>query len=356
MPDINNKTLSISSERFNNATNEAIFVITLNNDTMSVQLTNLGGCITAINVPDRDGNTDNVVAAFADLNNYRTNPHYYGCILGRFAGRIGNASFPLDGRLVHLSKNDGGNHLHGGVEGFNKKIWKIKSFIETDTHTGIILEYLSEDGEEGYPGNLWVTVTYTLDEHNKLQITYEATTDKSTPVSLANHSYFNLSGFKNTTILDHSLQVNAGYYTEKPADNIPTGKILPVRDSALDFQHPVLIGAVIDQFTEDEGINHNFAINDYFTGNMRLAATLSHASSGRELKVFTDQPGVQVYTGNDWRGGVTGAQGVAYQQHGAIALETQSFPDAPNHPEFPDSILQPGKRYLTVTVFQFSTV
>lgn len=350
MSDIGNKTLSIHSDAYD----DAISIITLSNGTMAVKLTNLGGSITAINVPDRDGVADNVVAAFTDLNDYRTNPHYYGCILGRFAGRIGKASFPLDGRIVRLSKNDGPNHLHGGTEGFNKKIWKIRSFIETGQTVGVVLEYLGKDGEEGYPGNLRATVAYTLNLKNNLQIVYEATTDKSTPVSLANHSYFNLSGFKTSAVLGHNLQVHAACYTEKSADNIPTGRTLPVHGTSLDFRQPVLLGAVIGDFAEDEGLNHNFAVDGYSPGNVRLAAILSDPASGRSLNVYTDQPGLQVYTANDWRGAVTGPQGLPYVQHGAIALETQSFPDAPNHPEFPSSVLRPGQRYFTTTIFQFT--
>jgi aldose 1-epimerase len=276
-------------------------------------------------------------------------------LLGRNAGRISGAKFELDGEVVFLSRNDGMNHLHGGIEGFNKKVWKIKSFIKEESEVGVILEYLSEDGDEGYPGNLWVTVKYTLDRNNRLKIVYDAVTDKSTPVNLSNHSYFNLSGFT-TDVLDHSLRLNAAAYTENNNDNLPTGKILPVARTPMDFLCTKAIGTDIAGVAASDGYNHNFVLNDHFPGKIRMAAELSDPHSGRILKVFTDRPGIQVYTANDWQGNIKGSQGYAYGKHSAIALETQAFPDSPNHTGFPDPILRPGQRFISETVYEFSII
>jgi aldose 1-epimerase len=217
------------------------------------------------------------------------------------------------------------------------------------------MEYLSPDGDEGYPGNLWVTVKYTLSRDNRLKIVYDAVTDKSTPVNLSNHSYFNLSGFT-TDVLGHSLRLNATAYTENNSHNLPTGRILPVTSTPMDFLHTKTIGADISGAAASDGYNHNFVLNDYFLGKVRLAAELSEPRSGRVLKVYTDRPGIQVYTANDWHGNIIGPQGYAYGKHSAVALETQAFPDSPNHPGFPDTILHPGQRFISETVYEFSVI
>ncbi len=334
---------------------EPIYLITLCNDDTTIKLTNLGATITAIFTADHNGEYQNIVAGYEDIDQYQDNPHYFGCLLGRYAGRISGSKFELDGDVVFLSRNDGLNHLHGGAEGFNKKVWKIKSFIQENEETGVIMEYLSQDGDEGYPGNLWVTVKYTLDKSNRLKIVYDAVTDKATPVNLSNHSYFNLSGFA-TDVLGHSLRLNAAAYTENDNHNVPTGKILQVAGTPLDFLHAKTIGADIAGVAASDGYNHNYVLYDHFPGKVRLAAELSEPLSGRIVKVFTDRPGIQVYTANDWQGNITGPQGYVYGKHSAIALETQAFPDAPNHSGFPDTILRPGQRFISETVYEFSVI
>lgn len=334
---------------------EPLYFITLSNDHTTVKLTNLGAAITAIITTNKNGECHNIVAGYNDINSYRDNPHYFGCILGRYAGRISGAKFELDGDVVSLSANDDANHLHGGAAGFNKKVWKVKSFIQEEVETGVIMEYLSPDGEEGYPGNLWVTVKYILSVDDQLKIVYDAVTDKSTPVNLSNHTYFNLSGFA-TDVLSHTLQLNAGAYTEINSDNLPTGWILPIAGTPMDFSQPKTIGADIAGVAASDGYNHNFVLDEYRPGMIRLIATLSEADSGRVVKVYTDRPGMQLYTANDWLGSITGPQGQAYGKHSAVALETQAFPDSPNHAAFPDTILRPGQRFITETIYEFSVI
>jgi len=347
--------LYISSTPCGHSGNDPLYLITIANDDVVIEITNFGATITAIFATDKNGIQKNIVAGYQVIEDYKDNPHYFGCLLGRNTGRIGRAKFELDGEIVFLSGNAGAHHLHGGVEGFNKKTWMIKSFTQEEHEAGVTMEYLSEDGEEGYPGNLWVTVKYTLDHHNRLKIVYDAVTDKSTPVNLSNHSYFNLSGFETPDILGHQLWVNASSYTESDQDSLPTGKILPVSGTAMDFSAPKLIGADIDTVQHEHGYNHNFVLNDYYPQKVRLALTLNDPASGRVLHVYTDRPGVQVYTANDWTGNITGPQGYPYHKHSAIALETQAFPDSPNHPGFPDTILRPGQRLITETIYEFTT-
>ena len=346
--------LHISSVPCSNEGNEPLYLITMRNDDTVVKITNFGATITALYIADRNGVQKNVVAGYVNIADYKDNPHYFGCLLGRNAGRISGSKFELDGDTVFLSGNDGMNHLHGGTEGFNKKTWMIKSFIQDENEVGVTMEYLSEDGEEGYPGNLWVTVRYTLDHYNQLKIVYDAVTDKSTPVNLSNHSYFNLSGFELPDILDHQLHLNANSYTESDSRSLPTGKILPVNGTPMDFSNAKKIGAAIDKLPNADGYNHNFVLNNYYPGKVRLAATLREPLSGRVLNVHTDRPGIQVYTANDWSGAITGPQGYPYHQYGAIALETQAFPDSPNQPDFPDTILRMGQRLITETIYEFT--
>ena len=354
MLDSNKAQLLVLSESCGFRDGEPLYLITISNDDTVVELTNLGATITAIFTTDRHGEHHNIVAGYEDIRQYQDNPTYFGCILGRYAGRIAKAKFELDGDVFSLSRNDGINHLHGGIEGFNKKVWKIKSFIQEDAEAGVIMEYLSQDGDEGYPGNLWVTVKYILDRDNKLRIIYDAVTDKNTPVNLSNHSYFNLGGFASGNVQKHTLQINAGSYTENDEHSLPTGRILPVEGSPMDFLCAKELGTDITGVIASDGYNHNFVLNNYFPGKVRLAATLSDAVSGRVLKVYTDRPGLQVYTANDWTGDIIGPQGFAYHKHGAVALETQFFPDSPNHPGFPDSILKSGQRMISETIYEFS--
>lgn len=312
--------------------------ITLKNDKITIHITNLGATVTSIETADRNGVMKNVVAGFSDLSKYEQNKDYYGCVVGRYANRIRGGSFSYGGENIQLSVNDGLNHLHGGFEGFHKKVWTIIAASDQE----VILEYLSKDGEEGYPGNLRVRVTYGL-TGEQLRIQYTAVTDKSTPVNLTNHSYFNLSGFEHPVITDHLLHINARYYTGKDVHHLPDGHIREVAGTPLDFRLPKRIGEDIDQLKDDQGFNHNYVLQE------GVAATLYDPLTGRQLQVFTDQPGMQLYTANFW-------DGTLYAKHGAVALETQAFPDSPNHPAFPGTMLHPGEIYERYTIYAFSVI
>jgi aldose 1-epimerase len=330
-----------------------LYSVTLKNEAMTVTLTNLGCAITGIYTPDKKGVLQNIVAGFEDPAAYRENEHYLGCIVGRYANRIAEGKFTLDGEQVQLPVNNNGNHLHGGVEGFHAKVWDLTAVIRQEEETGVLFEYTSKDGEEGYPGNLHIRVQYLLDTKNRLTIRYHAVTDQRTPVNLTNHSYFNLTGFDNPLVTDHVLQINAMNYTEKSAQNLPTGRVLPVALTPLDFTLPQKIGKGIDAFPMDKGFDHNYVLTRHAPGELVLAAELSAPETGRVLRVYTDQEAIQLYTANWWNGKLTGQQGIPYGQHGAAALETQAFPDSPNHPGFPNTILGPGEVYESVTIFEF---
>jgi aldose 1-epimerase len=332
--------------------NEIVRVI-LRNENMAVELTNIGCSITAIRTPDKKNVHANIVAGYSDLLQYKNNEDYMGCVVGRFANRIANGRFTLNGRTCQLSVNNGNNHLHGGIEGFSRKLWRVHEIIESEEECGVVFSYLSTDGEEGYPGNLSVTVKYLLDRDNRLGIYYKATTDKSTPVSLTNHSYFNLTGFNDSTIYDHQLSVTADEYTVKSASNTPTGEIAKLGGTALDFRSCKPIGKHISAFAEDMGYDHCFILKRSNSPEMLKAAVLSEEKSGRMVTVYTDRPAMQVYTANLWTGSIEGEQGYLYKKHGGIALETQAFPDSPNHSHFPDAILHPGKVHESATIYEF---
>ncbi|RYY53254.1 MAG: galactose mutarotase [Chitinophagaceae bacterium] len=327
-------------------TNQVIGVFILKRAEIEVKISNYGACIMSVAVPDKNGVKANVVAGFDDPADYLSEHPYFGTIVGRVANRLAGASFPLDGRTVQLSLNEKVNQLHGGFEGFDKKYWRVKEH----TDTMLELAYTSPDGEEGYPGTLETTVRYTLSPANSLLVEYTATTDKPTIVSLTNHSYFNLSGFESDTIYDHRLKLNADHYTIKNATNTSTGEFGNVKNTALDFHQEKRIGDRIHEMVTDRGYDHNYVLKD----GPAPAATLYDPVSGRSLNVYTDQPGVQVYTSNWWDGTIKGSQGKYYQQHGAVALETQGFPDAPNHPSFPSMVLRPGETYHSYTIFEFN--
>jgi aldose 1-epimerase len=338
---------------YTNKEEEKIYRVILRNKEISVELTNIGCAITAIHTPDKRQNYANIVAGFPDLLQYKVNNDYYGCIVGRFANRIANGRFQLNGITYQLAQNNGSNHLHGGKEGFSRKLWNIESVFETNDECGVVFNYLSPDGEEGYPGNLNVSVKYALNGENKLSILYEAVTDQSTPISLTNHSYFNLSGFTDSVIYDHCLCINADQYTVKLPGNTPSGEIASVAGTALDFRCPKPIGRDIDAFPSDMGFDHNFIIKTDGDNTIKKAGVLSDEKTGRKLTVYTSCPAMQVYTSNYWDGTITGAQGVAYRKHGAVALETQYFPDSPNHSNFPDTILCSGETYRSSTIYEF---
>ena len=345
---------SYSGTLYDHLRGKDIYWITLRNGNTVIRITNLGCIITAIHTPDRQGVRKNIVAGFEEPGDYERNPYYFGCVVGRTINRIGGGKFPLNGDSIQLSQNNGDNHLHGGFEGFDKKVWDITGVIQTKGEVGVIFSYTSRDGEEGYPGNLEVQVKYVLTPENRLQMEYKAVTDKRTPVNLSNHSYFNLTGFDNPLITDHLLKVHAKRYTEKNEFNLPTGRILPLDGTPLDFSTPRRIGQHIDRFPLDKGFDHNYVLDRALPAGLSPAAELYDPSSGRQLRIMTDRPGIQVYTANWWDGSLHTPDGRHYVQHGAVALETQAFPDSPNHADFPDIILEPGDTYRATTVFEFA--
>ncbi|MBT2558003.1 galactose mutarotase [Hymenobacter sp. ISL-91] len=322
---------------------------------MQVAITNYGGIVTRLLVPDRAGRLGDVVLGFDKLSDYlRRPPHespYFGALIGRYGNRIARGRFTLDGKEYTLATNDGPHHLHGGRRGFDKVVWQATPGTSAAGQT-LTLHYTSPAGEEGYPGNLAVTVVYTLTESNALCIDYTATTDKATPVNLTNHSYFNLSAGQSPNVLTHELLLNADRFTAVDDQLIPTGELRPVAGTAMDFRQPHAIGARIAQVPGPPpgGYDHNWVLN----GNgMRLVARVYEPASGRTLDVHTDQPGVQFYSGNFLDGSLTGKNGRIYGKHAGFCLETQHFPDSPNHASFPSTILRPGHTLRTSTIYLF---
>jgi aldose 1-epimerase len=328
-----------------------------NSHGLEVRVTNFGGIIVSLRVPDKNGKMDDIVLGFDKLDQYLDNPPYFGAIVGRYANRIANGTFTLDGAKYTLAKNNGQNTLHGGLIGFNKVLWDANPF-KNEKGAGVVLSRTSKDGEEGFPGNLKVKVTYTLTNENQLIVEYEAVTDKATPINLSQHSYFNLAGEGNGDILKHELMLNADRFTPVDSSLIPTGELRPVKGTPLDFTKPTAIGARInddyEQLQLGHGYDHNFVINRK-DDSLTLAARVREPNSGRVLEVFTTQPAVQLYTSNFLDGSIVGKHGHAYQKHAALCLETQHFPDSPNHPDFPSTILRPGETFRSETTYKFST-
>ena len=334
-----------------------IDIYTLSEGPIEVRVTNYGGYLVSLNVPDRNGKSADIVLGFDDLDGYvNNNTHkgtaYLGPIVGRYANRIAKGTFTLDGRRYSLAINNGPNALHGGPHGFHQVVWKGRLIPE-----GVELTYLSKDGEEGYPGNLNVVVRYTLSQ-GALTIDYSATTDEDTILNLTNHTYFNLKGAGKGDILDHDLTLRASRFTWADSNLTPTGELKSVEGTPLDFRKSTRIGERIDSDYEQlrvaGGYDQNFVLD---AGGRELAeaAEVYEPSSGRVMRVLTDQPGVQFYTGNFFDGTIKGKSGIAYQRRYGLCLETQHFPDSPNHPEFPTTELRPGQRFHRVTVFSFST-
>ena len=335
---------------FGQADGQDVLQYTLKNaNGMEVKILNYGGTITDIITADKQGQMGNVVLSYDSLSGYRQNGQpYFGALVGRYANRIANAKFTLDGKEYKLAANDHGNTLHGGLKGFDKVIWTATPAGDSSLQ----LVYNSKDGEEGYPGNLQATVVYTLRPDNALEITYKATSDKPTPVNLTNHSYFNLSAGKDSTILDDELSLKASHYTPVNDKLIPTGKLADVKGTPMDFTSPKKIGAEIAKVKG--GYDHNFVL-DKKEGELEAIATLYDPTSGRFMEVFTTQPGIQFYTGNFLDGTLVNTHnGQKYVKNGALCLETQHFPDSPNQPSFPSSILKPGETFLQTTVYKFS--
>jgi len=333
-----------------------VFLYTLKNaHGMEVVISTYGGDVMSIKVPDKNGKIADVVLAFDKVSDYEKPGPYFGALVGRYANRIAKGTFSLDGKEYHIPLNDGPNALHGGPKGFDKRVWDAN---ESSDAAGqhLHLHYLSKDGEEGFPGNLNVDVTYTLTDKNELEIHYVATTDKDTVLNLSNHTYFNLKGQGQGNILDHKIMINADKYTPVDATLIPTGELPAVAGTPFDFRKLTTIGAHINDDNEQlkiaHGYDHNWVLND--PGKMREVVKVVEPTTGRVLEVITDQPGVQFYTGNFLNGSAKG-KGSVYNQRDGFCLETQHFPDSPNHPKFPTTELKAGQKFHSTTIFRFTT-
>lgn len=352
----NNHSLTLSKSSFGTTPDGEVDLFSLkNNNGMEVKITNYGGIITSIIVPDKNGQLADVVLGFSNIDQYLETHPYFGAIIGRYGNRIANGKFTLDNHDFTLIQNNGKNHLHGGTKGFDKVIWKATE-IKTADHVGIELTYTSVDMEEGYPGNLSTKVQYLLTTDNQLIIKYHAQTDKKTICNLTNHAYFNLKGEGNGDILNHELMINADHMTSTDEGLIPTGGFQEVTTTPFDFRKPTAIGQRIEEEQQDlkygNGYDHNFVLNE--RGDNDLAATLFDPESGRLMEVITTEPGVQVYTGNWLDGTLKGKSGKLYHKRGAVCLETQHFPDSPNHSHFPSTTLNPQETYSSMTIYRFS--
>ena len=347
---------TVTKRSFGTADGAPVDLYTLTNGNgMEAAITNYGGIVVSLKTPDRAGQFADVALGFDSLDGYLKDNPYFGAIIGRYGNRIAKARFTLNGVEYKLAVNNGENALHGGVKGFNKQVWTANEST-VDGAPGVELHYLSKDGEEGYPGNLDVTVTYSLTGANELKIAYSATTDKDTVVNLTNHSYFNLKGQGEGDILDHVVQIDADRYTPVDAGLIPTG-IESVKGTPFDFTKPTAIGARINEPNQQlkfgNGYDHNFVLNGP-AGTMKQAAEVYSPKTGRVMQVLTTEPALQFYTGNFLDGSIKGKGGKMYNFRYGFCMETQHYPDSPNHPDFPSTVLKPGQRYQTQTVYKFS--
>lgn len=332
-------------------------IYTLANKTgLSAKITNYGGIVMSLNVPDKSGQLGDVVLGFETVEEYLEPHPYFGALIGRYGNRIANGKFTLEGKDYNLSQNDGPNSLHGGLKGFDKVIWDAK-LLHTADGPALELTYLSKDGEEGYPGNLLVKVIYTLTHDDALRIDYTANSDETTVINLTHHSYFNLAGAGGSDILNHDLLLNAAHFTPVDETLIPTGEIKPVAGTSFDFTQPTKIGLRINQDDEQLkfglGYDHNWVLNST-DGALALAARVSEPSSGRVMEVWTTEPGIQFYSGNFLDGSNIGKGGKVYQHRFGFCLETQHFPDSPNQPNFPSTVLKASQTYTSTTVYKFS--
>lgn len=325
-----------------------------NKNGLIARISNYGAAITEMHVPDRDGEFKDITLGFDSLDGYLQNDPFFGVIAGRYANRIAKGRFNLGAKSYDLAINNGFNHLHGGLKGFNTKIWEATPISRNDSE-GVRLTYTSPNNEEGYPGELKIQLDYVLSESNELRIAYTATTDQATPVNLTNHAYWNLEGEDAGQIGDHEISINADLFTPVDDDLIPTGEIHPVANTPLDFRSPRLIGERIKEVGHaPTGYDHNFVLNKSEIGALEKAAMVSHEGSGRRMEVFTTEPGVQLYTANFLDGTITGKSGKPYEYQNGFCLECQHFPDSPNQPHFPSTILHPGAVYEQTTVHRFS--
>jgi aldose 1-epimerase len=344
----------VSKQPAGTADGKPVELYTLQDDKITVRILTYGGIVTSIEAPDRTGKATDIVLGFDSLDGYVStgNKPYMGAIIGRYANRIAGGTFKLNGKAYQVPKNDGDNALHGGVIGFNKKVWAAKEIKD-----GVELTYVSESGEQGFPGTLTTTVRYTL-SGNELRIEYSATTDADTVLNLTNHSYFNLKGQGNGDILGHEMKIYAKRYTPVDKNLIPTGDLAPVAGTPFDFLKSTVIGSRIDADNEQLKLAHGYDQNWVLDGDGKkvgLAAEAYEPTTGRVLEVLTDQPGIQFYAGNFLDGSVTGTGGKVYNRRFAFCLETQHYPDSPNHPKFPTTELKPGQTFHSVTVYRFST-
>jgi aldose 1-epimerase len=320
----------------------------INDSGLKARIMTYGATLVSLEVPDRTGKSGDIVLGYDALDGYIKNNPYFGSIVGRYGNRIAKGRFVLDGVAYKLATNNGENHLHGGIKGFDKVVWKAEPVREAGA-VGVKFDYLSADGEEGYPGNLAVTVVYLLTNDDELKISYEAATDKATPVNLTHHSYFNLAG--GGDVLGHEIMINSDSYTPVDAGLIPTGEIRPVQDSPFDFTAPQAIGERIGRV--EGGYDHNFVLRGG-GGTCGLAARVAEPRSGRMMEISTTEPGLQFYSGNFLDGTIVGKGGRVYSKHSGFCLETQHFPDSPNKTDFPSTILRPGAVYKSLTIHSFS--
>ncbi|MFF4060019.1 aldose epimerase family protein [Streptomyces sp. NPDC001668] len=333
-----------------------VYIWSLANGGTRMKVLSWGGVVQSLEIPDRHGHHANVSAGFDNLDDYVAKTPYFGALIGRYGNRIAKGQFTLDGKSYQLSVNDGVNSLHGGTQGFDKRVWDVEPFTK-GSDVGLHLHYTSVDGEMGYPGTLKVKVTYTLTRHGDWRIDYEATTDKATVVNLTNHVYWNLGGEGTGTIEDHELRIAASRYTPTDSGLIPTGELAKVAGTPFDFRKGKLIGRDIraghQQQVLAKGYDHNWVLDKGITAKPEHVATLRDPSSGRTLKISTVEPGLQFYSGNFLDGTLTGTSGHTYRQGDALCLETQHFPDSPNHPSFPSTVLRPGQTYRSTTIHSF---